>query len=343
MKYIISAAVVLAAALLLINASAVSEAVRGAVTMCLEVMIPSLFAFTVLSVYLQSSGLAETALKPLAKPLSGLLRLPEELCAVFILGNIGGYPVGARLLRSLVEQGRLSRSDAGRLLCCCYGSGPSFVISVVGMRVFGSAAAGVVLFCACFLSSLVIAVAVCRSGERIDLKPREARCDLSAECFIGSVMSAARVMLTVCAMITVFAAAMATVGIEDSSDGGAISALLEISRVGSLLPVGAYIMSLCGALLSFGGVCVVLQVVAIGSGRLPLKCFLLSRIPAAALSAAFSLAGLLLPPPDVTVSTQNAVSAQAFSVNMGMSLCVLIMCAMLLATDKKKTDFKKSV
>ena len=335
MKYIISVTAVLAAALLLINSAAVSEAVRSAVAMCLDVMIPSLFAFTVLSVYLQNSGLAETALKPLTKPLSGLLRLPEELGAVFILGNIGGYPVGARLLRSLVEQGRLSRSDAGRLLCCCYGSGPSFVISVVGMRAFDSAAAGVVMFCACFLSSLVIAVAVCRSGERIVLKPREARCDLSAECFIDSVMSAARVMLTVCAMITVFTAAMAIVSIG-GSDRDVLSALLEISRVGSLSPEGTFAMPLCGALLSFGGVCVVLQVVAIGSGRLPLKCFLLSRIPAAALSAAFSLAGLLLPPPDVTVSVQNTVSAQVFSVNMGMSLCVLIMCAMLLATDKKK-------
>lgn len=335
MKYIISAAAVLCGALLLINAAVVSEAVRAAVAMCLDVMIPSLFAFTVLSVYLQSSGLAETALKPLTKPLSKLLRLPEELCAVFVLGNIGGYPVGARLLRSLVEQGRLSQSDAGRLLCCCYGSGPSFVVSVVGMRVFGSAAAGAVLFCACFLSSLITAVAVCRSGERIELKKREARYDLSAECFIGSVISASRVMLTVCAMITVFAAAMAVVGV-DSDSGDAFSALLEISRVGFLSPVGAFAMPLCAALLSFGGVCVVLQVVAIGSGRLPLKWFLLSRIPAAALSAAFSLVGVFLPPSDIAVSTQNAVGAQVFSVNMGMSLCVLVMCAMLLATDKKK-------
>lgn len=335
MKYIISAAAVIAAALLLINAAAVSEAVQEAVAMCLDVMIPSLFAFTVLSVYLQSSGLSEAVLKPLTKPLSKLLRLDEELCAVLILGNIGGYPVGARLLRSLAEQGRLSRNDAGRLLCCCYGSGPSFVISAVGIRAFGSAAAGAVLFGACFLSSLVIAVVVCRSGERIMLKSREARYDLSAQCFIDAVMSAARVMLTVCAMITVFASAMAAVGV--GMEGSAVlSALLEISRLGGLSPSGAYAMPLCAALLSFGGVCVVLQVVAISSGQLPLKGFLLSRIPAAALSAAFSLVGLLLPPSDVTVSTQNTVSAQAFSVNMGMSLCVLIMCGMLLATDKKK-------
>ena len=166
MKYIISVATVLAAALLLINSAAVSEAVGSAVAMCLDVMIPSLFAFTVLSVYLQNSGLAETALKPLTKPLSKLLRLPEELCAVFILGNIGGYPVGVKLLKTLAEQGRLSQSTAGRLLCCCYGSGPSFVISVVGMRVFNSVAAGLVLFCACFMSSLIIsAVFVSRTAN----------------------------------------------------------------------------------------------------------------------------------------------------------------------------------
>ncbi len=336
MKYIISVAAVLTAAMLLIRAAAVTEAVGAAVSMCLDVMIPSLFAFTVLSVYLQSSGLAVVALKPLSKPLSKLLRLPEELCTVFILGNIGGYPVGARLLSSLVEEGRLSRKDAGRLLCCCYGSGPSFVISVAGIRVFGSAAAGAVMFLACFLSSLAIAAVVCRTGERISLKPREARYDLSAECFIGSVMSAARVMLTVCAMITVFAALMVLVGV-DTGTNAVLSALLEISRVSALPPSGAFALQLCTALLSFGGICVVLQVTAIAAGKLPLKSFLLSRIPAAALSAAFSAFGLLLPPEYIAVSATNTISTQVFSVNMGMSICVLIMCGMLLAADKKKS------
>lgn len=335
MKYIISAAAMLAATVLMINSAAVTEAVRDAVAMCLDVMIPSLFAFTVLSLYLQSSGLAGVALKPLTKPLSKLLRLPEELCTVFVLGNIGGYPVGARLLRGLAEQGRLSERDAGRLLCCCYGAGPSFIISVVGMRTFGSAAVGAVLFCACFLSSLAMAVVICRSGGAILLKPHDAQYDLSAQCFIDSVMAAAKVMLTVCAMITVFAAVLAIVGAE--SAGGALSALLEISRLGGISAAGAYTMPLCGAMISFGGACVVLQVVAIGSGRLPLKGFLLSRIPAAVLSAAFSAFGMLLPPEYIAVSAPNTVSAQVFSVNMGMSLCVLVMCGMLLAMDKKKS------
>lgn len=335
MKYILTLAAAVSAALLLINSSAVSHAAQNAVAMCLEVIIPSLFAFTVLSVYLQNSGLYRTVLKPLAKPLSKLLRLDEELCAVFILGNIGGYPVGARLLSELCRQNQLSPKDAGRLLCCCYGSGPSFIISVVGNRVFGSAAAGAILFGACFLSSLIIAAAVCRSGERIQLKAQETAYDLSAQCFINSVMSGARVMFTVCAMIVLFSAAMAMVGIP-TDVGSAAAALLEISKISAVSPSGAFALPICAALLSFGGVCVILQVIAIGAGKLPLKAFMLSRLPAAAISAALSLFGLLLPPQEITVSAQKVFEIQTFSVNMGMSLCVLIMCAMLLAMDKRK-------
>lgn len=335
MKYILTLAAAASAALLLINSGAVSHAVQNAAAMCLEVIIPSLFAFTVLSVYLQSSGLYRMVLKPLTKPLSRLLRLDEELCAVFILGNIGGYPVGARLLSELCRQNRLSSKDAGRLLCCCYGSGPSFIISVVGNRVFGSAAMGAVLFGACFLSSLIIASAVCHRGERIQLKAKKSAFDLSAQCFINSVMSAARVMFTVCAMIVAFSAAMAMVGISASM--GSAAALLEISKISAVSSSGAFALPICAALLSFGGVCVILQVIAIWAGKLPLKSFLLSRLPAAAISAALSLLGLLLPPQEITVSAQKVFQIQTFSVNMGMSLCVLIMCAMLLAMDKTKT------
>ena len=122
-KYLLAALALCAGAGIVLFPGELSEAVRGSVGGCLEVVIPALFAFTVLAVYLQRSGLYRVVLKPLTVPLSKLLRLPEELCAVFLLSNIGGYPVGAKLLTGLVRSGRLRRGDASRLLCCCYGSG----------------------------------------------------------------------------------------------------------------------------------------------------------------------------------------------------------------------------
>ncbi len=208
-KYLLAALALCAGAGIVLFPGELSEAVRGSVGGCLEVVIPALFAFTVLAVYLQRSGLYRVVLKPLTVPLSKLLRLPEELCAVFLLSNIGGYPVGAKLLTGLVRSGRLRRGDASRLLCCCYGSGPSFVIGTAGMQVFGSAAAGGMIFGACILSSLAEAAVVCRFGKPILLDESSSAQDLSAECFISSVDAGARVMYTVCVMSVAFAAVTA--------------------------------------------------------------------------------------------------------------------------------------
>lgn len=353
MKYILSCVVAAIAMLILLEPAAVRTAVGTAVSSCLEVIIPSLFAFTAVAVYLQNSGLYRIVLKPLTKPLSVLMRLDEELCAVFILGNIGGYPVGGRLISELVRQGRLSRYDAGRLLCFCYGSGPSFVISIVGERVFGSAAAGGVIFVACFLSSFVIGVFVCRCGEQIRLSKAEVQTDLSSGCFVASVMSAARVMLTVCAMIVGFSVVTAAADITGlaavvggmlehmgmgASSHHVLPSLLEISRIQFLCPDINLIAPLCGALLSLGGVCVLLQISAVTAGSVPLKPFVLSRLPAMGLSALFSCAAVSWCGHHAEyIPASGVLSAQLFSVNAGMSVCVVVMCVILLATDSRRT------
>ena len=79
-RQILLAAMAVAAAVgIVLRPEELSSAVRESVSGCLEVVIPALFAFTVLSVYLQRSGLYLLAFVPLTKPLSVILRLPGEL------------------------------------------------------------------------------------------------------------------------------------------------------------------------------------------------------------------------------------------------------------------------
>ena len=349
MRYLLSLLAVACAAAILTHPAEFSGAASAAVISCTEVMIPSLFAFTVLSVYMQQSGIYRTALRWLTLPLSRLMRLDEELCAVVILGNIGGYPVGAKLLTTLVQQNRLSPSHAGRLMCCCYGSGPSFIITIAGIRVFGSAAAGAVIFAACLTASLVTGIAVCRKGERISLAPAKSRYDLGSDCFVSSVMQAAKVMYTVCAMIVGFSAVRTISDLTGLSAAAAelfgtdkvFPALMEISNIRQMSPDTGHAMPLCAALLTIGGACVIMQVRAITSGKVPLTPFLISRLPAAALSAALaSLLSAMLPETQLINGHAAEVFApeimpQLISVNTGMSVCVLIMCGMLLGMDKQ--------
>lgn len=345
MKYFLAFAAGLAAVVLIIEPKAVSDAVGAAAASCLEVVVPSLFAFTVLAIYLQKSGLYRTVLKPLTFPLSKLLRTDEELCAVFLLANIGGYPVGARLLSELVRQGRLSRENAGRMLCFCFGSGPGFMLGIVGMRVFGSAGAGIALFGVCFGVSLLIAGFVRSRGE-IPLERAENGCRLDAETFIGSVSDGARTMFTVCAMIvgfSVITSILKAVGIHDCfkeifGSAEILPALLEITRLGEMTATASALPT-CAALLAFGGACVIMQTAAIARG-IPLKKYLISRGAAAVLSALFAMpfAGMF-PPADVeTIAAGTA--AEAFSKNGALSVCVLAMSVLLLVARGKKKELR---
>lgn len=342
MKYILSVIAAAAAVFLITVPNVATGAVGAAVSDCLEVIVPSLFAFSVLAAYLQRSGLYRVALKPLTLPLSKLLRIDEELCAVFVLANIGGYPVGASLLAETVRRGALSEKDASRMLCCCFGSGPSFIVGIAGTRVFGSTAAGLALFAVCFISSLAMAFIV-RTGGEIEFKRSEARYDLSSGAFISSVMTGAKVMFTVCAMIvgfSVISAMLGYIGVNSlferlfgllgagENSGGIFAAVLEVSRLKSIVPAnGAF--PICAALLSFGGVCVIMQIAAL-SGKIPLKRFILSRITAAAISAFTAIPlSKILPPADVQTLAPNT-SAEPFTKNAALSVCVLIMCGILL-------------
>lgn len=351
MKYVLALAAGLAAVILIIEPKAVADAVGAAAGSCLEVVVPSLFAFTVLAIYLQKSGLYRTVLKPLTFPLSKLLRMDEELCAVFLLANIGGYPVGARLLSTLVQQNRLSRENAGRMICFCFGSGPGFMLGIAGMRIFGSAGAGAALFGICFAVSLLIAGFVRMRGE-IPLERAEGALKLDAEAFISSVTDGARTMFTVCAMIvgfSVIAAILKAVGVyalfaEVFGSSEILPALLEITRLGEMTAPGISDSALptCAALLAFGGACVIMQVAALAR-EIPLKKFLISRGAAAVLSAllAMPFAGMF-PPADVeTIAAETAVTP--FSKSAALSVCVLAMCALTLlearileARSKKK-------
>ncbi|MDE6733246.1 MAG: hypothetical protein K2J77_10265 [Oscillospiraceae bacterium] len=390
MKYVLALAAGLAAVILIIEPKTVSDAVGAAAVSCLEVVVPSLFAFTVLAIYLQKSGLYRTVLKPLTFPLSKLLRMDEELCAVFLLGNIGGYPVGARLLSELVREGRLKQKNAARALCFCFGSGPGFMLGIVGARIFGSAAAGLALFGICFGVSLLIAGFVRMRGEipleraaggdmnvvnpatksqtgclrpkaggDTDvakpatksqtgcLRPKAGGFKLDAETFITSVTDGARTMFTVCAMIvgfSVISAILKVIGVyalfaEIFGSSEILPALLEITRLGDMTAT-EYALPTCAALLAFGGACVIMQVAALSRG-IPLKNFLISRGAAAVLSAllAMPFAGIF-PPADVeTIAAETAVSA--FSKNAALSVCVLIMCVLLLVARGSESRGKK--
>ena len=138
--YAVSALLTAAVCVLLITDSKqIIETAQKSVTVCLSVIIPSLFAFMVLSQIMISCGIADILFFPLYKISSFWFKGSRRQFSVFLLSLIGGYPVGIKLLKEYIAYNKNYTAIAENMLCYCYCGSPAFVIQMVGLSVFGSA------------------------------------------------------------------------------------------------------------------------------------------------------------------------------------------------------------
>lgn len=154
---VIAGSVCAAAALIRWPRESVAAARQG-LRLCIDVLIPTLFPYFVLSSLMIGTGAARE-LGRLAEPvMRRLFRIRGVAAPALVLGYVGGYPVGAKTVIELHRSGELSRGEAERLLAFCNNSGPAFILGVAGAGVFASGRIGAMLYLAHVISSLIVGI-----------------------------------------------------------------------------------------------------------------------------------------------------------------------------------------
>lgn len=270
--------VLIAATALLIWPMAAAEGAQQGIGYCANILIPSLFPFMVLSTYLVKSGMSHSIGKALGPVTRVLFHLPGCTGATIFMSMIGGFPVGARGIAALHEQGEISDSEAGRMLCFCVNAGPAFVISVVGAGLMRSITAGVILFAAQILASVILGffLGVSAGNEKHNTSNKGPKACPSP--FILSAADAARGMMSMCVFVVLFAVLAGLLrqsGAAQALCGALLRLNLPPAFCGSLLSVllevtgGCYDVANLGAgygmfafALGWGGLCVQFQVLS---------------------------------------------------------------------------------
>ena len=280
-------AVILAAGLLAAP-SAAAEGVRSGLTACSSVLIPSLFPFMALAGFITCGPAGRILARPLAPLTRRLFRLDPSLGPLVLMSFIGGYPVGAKAIAGLLERGELDRQTAFYLLTFCICPGPSFVVSAVGLAVFGSAKAGGILFVCQLLAALLLGWAQARRrpapARAGSLCGREAPASVA---LVEGVAGAVTGMLNICGFVLVFSTVIAllkSTGLFEclgNTAAAAAAGLLEVTygilSCSSLPHTTACL--LVPFLLSFGSVSVCCQVMACLRGHaLPFGRLLAARV-----------------------------------------------------------------
>lgn len=274
--------------------AAVTEAMLTAGTRCVLVIIPSLYLFSVLSAFCIRTGLLNAAACPIHRLCRKFLRTDGIFLLIWLFSQFAGYPVGVQLLAQLQEREHLPQAQCDRLLCCCFGCGPAFLLGLICKNTEVPQIIPLIMMLSIILPNFLLALWLLR-GCTVS-QSRQVRV-LSTD-FTSAVESGAAAMMKICAMILLFSAvtaifgelfrsvgeyAAAMTGIAPMRLQACCGAILEISSLPEFLASGGSLPE-AAALLSFGGICVHLQNAAICGGNFPWRRFFVTRCCCAAAS-----------------------------------------------------------
>lgn len=121
-------------------------------------IVPSLFPFFVIVDLLSHTNIINHIGKLCDKIMKPFFNIPGEAAFALIMGFISGYPTGAKIVSNLYEQGKCTKDEAERMLCFTNNSGPLFILSFVGISLFGDTKTGLLLLFTHILSSITVGI-----------------------------------------------------------------------------------------------------------------------------------------------------------------------------------------
>lgn len=301
--FICAALICVAAALCIFPAESV-QAARDGLTLCGNVIVPSLFPFFVLSNLTVSLGITKYLGKLMAPIMRPLFNVGGECSSALVLGFIGGYPVGAKTALSLYENAHCSKAEAERMLSFCNNSGPAFILGVVGAGIFNSSAIGLILYLVHALASIIVGILFRNWGRGTAGSGKKRATELQAVSFSGafvdSILASVRSTVNICGFViffTVFIRMLFLAGVIPAISsflGGIFSSLglssdLAESLLTGIIELSSGVWSLNGVpiksavsmaafMLGWAGISVHFQTLSfIGDSGLSVKSYILGK------------------------------------------------------------------
>lgn len=261
---------------LILDAKTALSGAREGIDLCMRTVIPALFPFFILSIILTGS-LAGARWK-LLKPIGTFLRIPRGSESLYLIGLLGGYPTGAQVVATAYQDGILQKRDAIRMLGFCSNAGPSFLFGMAASQ-FSSVSSAWLLWGILILSSALTGYILPGKANSSATPPKQ-QVNLSVA-FDRSLKAITRV----CGWVILFRVLLSFCNrwfawLLDTPVMVLFNGALELTIGCSAL---AYIDNesvrfiICGGMLSFGGICVILQTCSV-TGALGLGMYLHGKL-----------------------------------------------------------------
>lgn len=334
-KVLLTFIIILLMFLLLLFPNLCLQSAQNGLLLWFNKVLPSLLPFMIfINILVPLDGLRK--LITFSSPLSQKLwHLPGHSFFAFMMGLIAGYPMGAKVVKNLYAEHKLTKEEAELTLCFSNNCGPLFIIGTVGTAMLSCTSLGYFLFFIHLLSALIMSLLTTRNAtlsisRSKTLYPVDTGASFS-QLLNQGVMNAMDTIVciggyiiffsVIIALLTQTPLARALINLIFSSSTvaslfiGIFSGFFELSNGSYMLslvkPFSVYSLALISAVISFGGLCVYFQTLyVLEDSPLSTKTYLLSKC----IQSLFSFSLTLVVYPFYILYTQETSLALSYPI-----------------------------
>lgn len=340
-----------------------AEGAKKGIIFCTDILVPSLFPFMVMASFIVNTGIADKLGPFFSKITKKFFKLPGCTGSTILLSLIGGYPTGARGIKTLLDNDKITHEQARRMVLFCVGAGPAFVISAIGVSMLGNIYVGLAIFISQVISSIIVGIIVSRFSKDTDVIPvNSAKNRMSfSQALVTSCEDASRGIISICAFVVLFSSFLAIIemselyrqileilkaaGLPESLQNSMLSIIFEVTGASyKLVNFHAPIEVLVFA-LGFGGLAVHFQIFScIGELEFSKIKFMFFRCIHGIISAVIAHFLIYFIPAQQTVTVYNFYKNKVAIYNIKPSSVALIVlcCCFIITVTPKTINFNKS-
>lgn len=352
--------------LLVMYPQTVMKSANDSLDTCINILMPTLFPFFVLSKMFVGYGGSELAGKLFKSVMKPLFGISSQGATPFIMGITCGYPVGAKTAADMQKQALISKKEAENLICFSNNSGPLFIIGAVGVGFLSSSKMGIFLYITHILSAITIGILLKYSLPKETNTHKKRQCSKKAKnIFINSVEESVSSVLNVFAyviffaiilgiisdtgMIDTFTKLLSVFGIDKSISASVICSLIEMTSGIKMLNTSNAVFStkliIISFMLGWSGVSIHLQTKSIcGSIGLSFSKYVLIKFFHGITASVYTYIGLIFINTDKSVFVSQSYKLP-LNANIPQALIyatIIICLAYFIMTVRSKSNTRYS-
>lgn len=228
-------------------------------------IVPTTFTLFVISDLLIEYGLLNLINKILNNKVNG------NIITIFMLSLLSGFPSSAKYTKKFLEEDKITIEEANYIIMFCNFSNPLFIISTIGINYLNNVKYGYIILISHIISNIIIGIYYKRkiTKRKIITKKQESNKKEFITILTSSINDTFKILINILGIITVFMIISLLIEkvLKKNIITIIIKSVLEMTQ-GTLLISKSNIyyklkVSLIGALISFNGISIHMQIKSI--------------------------------------------------------------------------------